>query len=76
LIERTAPPAPLSSDRQRIIELFAQRQPTYTHADVVRLLGISDAVLTATITGGTVATETNEVGERVIPWEDVAVLAL
>ena len=76
LIQRTVPPAEFSSDRQRIIELFAQRQPTYTNADVARLLGISDAALTAAITSGTVATETNDVGARVIPWDDVAVLAL
>lgn len=74
-MHRTAPAAPWS-DRQRIIDLFAQRQATYTNADAVRLLGISDAALTAAITAGTVATETNDVGARVIPWEDVAVLAL
>lgn len=42
----------------------------------MRLLGISDEQLADAITSGTVATESNDVGGRVIPWEDVAALAL
>lgn len=64
------------SDRERIIELFARRQPTYTRAAVLRLLGITPEQLTAAITSGSVTPEENEAGDPVIPWDDVATLAL
>jgi hypothetical protein len=42
----------------------------------VRLLGLSSEQLTKGISGGSVATETNDIGEQVIRWEEVAMLAL
>jgi hypothetical protein len=68
-------PAP-SSDASRIIELFARRQPAYGTTDVLRLLRISEAQLASAIRDGAVAPEPNDIGASVIPWEDVAALAL
>jgi hypothetical protein len=76
LTQRTASRATSPSDRQRIIELFAERQPTYTRAAVLRLVGISAETLSAAVASGAVTTEVNEAGDSVIPWEDVASLAL
>ena len=59
-----------------IIELFARRQPAYARADVVRLLGITEAELASAIHAGTVTPEQDDTGAEVIPWEDVATLAL
>ena len=73
-MQRTASRAP--SDRERIIELFAERQPTYTQAAALRLLGITAEQLVAAIASGDVTMEVNEAGESVIPWEDIASLAL
>ena len=75
-MQRNAPRATSPSDRERIIELFAERQPTYTRAAVLRLLGISAEQLAAAVTSGDVTPEVNEAGDSVIPWEDVASLAL
>lgn len=66
----------LDSDRNCIVALYADRQPTYRCAHVLALLGISDAQLQDAINRGVIATETNDIGERVIPWEAVAALAL
>lgn len=66
----------LDSDRQCIVALYAHRQPTYRLADVLALLGISDGQLRDAISRGEIATETNDVGERVIAWAEVATLAL
>lgn len=71
-MQRTAP----TSDRQRIIALYAQRQPTYPFKDVLPLLGISDAQLRDAISRGVIATETNDLGQQVIAWAEVAALAL
>lgn len=65
-----------TTDRLRIIELFAKRQPAYTRADVLRLLGISDQQLSDAITEGAVSVEQDDVGAEVIAWEDVAHLGL
>lgn len=65
-----------SSDASRIIELFARQQPAYGTVDVLRLLGINEAQLASAISEGAVAPEPNEIGASVIPWEDVAALAL
>lgn len=64
------------SDRKRIVELFAKRQPAYARADVVRLTGVSDAQLDIAIATGALEVEQNDVGTSVIPWDDVAALAL
>lgn len=73
-MQRTPPRAP--SDRERIIELFAERQPTYTRAAALRLLDITPEQLSAAIATGDVSLEVNEAGDSVLPWEDVADLAL
>jgi len=65
-----------TSDRERIVELFARRQPTYAPQDVLTLLGISAEQLRAAIGKRTVEEHYNDVGDVVIPWEDVATLAL
>jgi hypothetical protein len=65
-----------SSGADRIIELFAKRQPAYARTDVLRLIGISDAQLDAAIANGTIQVEANDRGTSVVPWEDVAALAL
>jgi hypothetical protein len=76
-LQRTPrPAADPHSDRERIIELFARRQPVYGTAEVVRLLGISEGQLADAIAKGNVGTEANDVGAHVIPWEDVGTLAL
>ena len=65
-----------TTDRERIIALFGERQPTYTRAAVLRLLGMRAEELAALIGSGAVTPEVNEAGDSVIPWEDVASLAL
>jgi hypothetical protein len=60
----------------RIIELFARRQPAYARTDVLRLIGISDAQLDDAIANGTIHVEPNDRGTSVVPWDDVAALAL
>jgi hypothetical protein len=76
-LQRTPrPAAELHADRERIIELFGRRQPVYSTAEVVGLLGISEGQLADAIAKDTVGTEANDVGAQVIPWEDVAILAL
>jgi hypothetical protein len=57
------------------VELFAHREPDYTFADVVRLLGISESALQAAIAVGDISTEPNDRGQERIPWEEVAILA-
>ncbi len=68
--------ADLHSDRERIAELFARRQPAYGSDDVLRLIGISSGQLNGAIDDGVVTPERNDVGTSVISWEDVAHLAL
>jgi hypothetical protein len=70
------PIADLHSDRERIVELFARRQPVYGTAEVVQLLGISEAQLLDAIATSIVSTQASDTGAHVIPWEDVAMLAL
>jgi len=48
----------------------------YGTAEVVQLLGICDDQLLDAIATGSVCTEASETGAQVIPWEDVANLAL
>lgn len=68
--------ADLHSDRERIAELFARRQPAYGSDDILRLIGISSGQLNGAIDDGVVTPERNDVGTSVISWEDVAHLAL
>jgi len=76
-LKRTPRSVPdLHSDRERIIELFARRQPVYGTAEVVQLLGISEGQLLDAIATGSVSTEASDTGAQVIRWEDVAILAL
>lgn len=63
-------------DRDRIIELFVKRQPAYAREDVLRLLQISEDEIDVAVAEGSVAPEHNDAGAMVIPWEDVAHLAL
>lgn len=63
------------TDRALIRELFIERVPLYSFADALRLTRTTQVEVDAAITIGGIATETY--GERVvIPWEDVARLAL
>lgn len=59
-----------------ILELFARRQPAYARADIMRLLGITEAQLASAIQEGVLTPEQDDTGAEVIPWEDVATLAL
>jgi hypothetical protein len=68
--------ADLHSDRERIVELFARRQPVYGTAEAVLLLGISEGQLLDAIATGSASTEASDTGAQVIPWEDIAILAL
>jgi hypothetical protein len=63
-------------DTSRILELFTRRQPAYGIADVMRLLGITEAEVARAVADGAVTPEQNDTGAEVIPWEDVATLAL
>jgi hypothetical protein len=63
------------TDRALIRELFIERVPLYSFADTLRLTRATQAEVDAAIALGAIATDT--FGERVvIPWEDVARLAL
>jgi hypothetical protein len=63
------------TDRALIRELFIERVPLYSFVDALRLARTTQAELDAAIAAGRVATE--RYGERVvIPWDDVAKLAL
>ena len=64
------------TDRSVIVELFAQPRASYTNEEVFVLLGISDEALAVAIATGVIAPEKNNSGALVIPWEDVAHLAL
>src|SRR5688572_15438792 len=63
------------SDRALIRELFIQRVPLYSFADALRLTRTEQAEVDAAITAGDITTETFS-GRLVIPWDDVARLAL
>jgi hypothetical protein len=63
------------SDRALIRELFIQRVPLYSFADALRLTRSAQAEVDAAIAAGDIATETFS-GRLVIPWDDVAKLAL
>jgi len=63
------------TDRALIRELFIQRVPLYSFADALRLTRMTQAEIDGALAVGGIATE--RYGERVvIPWEDVARLAL
>jgi hypothetical protein len=62
--------------RDRIVELFTRARPAYPPEEVLRLLSISDGQLANAIADGRVELETNDQGATVIPWEEVAHLAL
>jgi hypothetical protein len=63
------------TDRALIRELFIERVPLYSFADALRLTRTAQAELDAAIAAGGIATETFA-GRLVIPWDDVAGLAL
>jgi hypothetical protein len=58
-----------------IRELFIQRVPLYSIADALRLTRSAQPEVDAAIAAGDIATETFR-GRLVIPWDDVAKLAL
>src|SRR4051794_9293440 len=64
------------SPRDRIIELYTRPQPAYTSAEVMRLLGVSEAAFERCMTQLVFGPEANDRGATVIRWEDVAHLAL
>lgn len=63
------------SDRGLIRELFIQRIPLYSFADAMRLTRTAQTEVDAAIAAGSITTETFS-GRLVIPWDDVAGLAL
>jgi hypothetical protein len=63
------------SDRALIRELFIQRVPLYSFGDALRLTRFAQAEVDAAIAAGDIAMETFS-GRLVIPWDDVATLAL
>jgi hypothetical protein len=63
------------SDRALIRELYVKRVPLYLYADALRLTRTTQAEADAAIATGGIATETFG-GQLVIPWDDVAKLAL
>lgn len=67
---------PTGTERERIIELFAKRQPAYTRADVLRLLGLTGEEFEQEVAGLVFGPELNDRGATVFRWEDVAHLAL
>ena len=63
------------TDRTLIRELFMERVPLYAFVDALRLTRTTQAEIDVAMAAGGIATETY--GERVvIPWDDVAGLAL
>jgi hypothetical protein len=63
------------TDRALLRELFIQRAPLYSFADALRLTRTTPEEIDGAIAAGGIATE--RYGERVvIPWDDVARLAL
>lgn len=63
------------TDRALIRQLFIQRVPLYSFADALRLTRATQAEIHGAIAAGVITTE--RYGERVvIPWDDVARLAL
>lgn len=63
------------SDRALIRELFIQRVPLYSFADVLRLTRTAQAEVDAAIADGGITREGFS-GRLVIPWDDVARFAL
>lgn len=63
------------SDRALIRELFIQRIPLYSFPDALRLTRTGQIEVDAAIASGGISTETFR-GQLVIPWDDVAKLAL
>jgi len=63
------------TDRALIRELFIQRVPLYSSDDALRLTRTTQAEIDAAIAGGAIATDRFG-GQAVIPWDDVARLAL
>jgi hypothetical protein len=68
-------PKRVISDRALIRELFIQRVPLYSFGDALRLTRSAQAEVDAAIAAGDISTETFS-GRLVIPWDDVAKLAL
>lgn len=68
-------PKGADTDRALIRELFIERVPLYSVADALRLTRTTPAEGDAAIAAGGIATEIFG-GQVVIPWEDVAKLAL
>jgi hypothetical protein len=62
-------------DRALIRELFIQRVPLYSFADALRLTRSTQPEVDAVIAAGGITTESFS-GRLVIPWDDVAGLAL
>src|SRR5256885_14695980 len=65
-----------ATDRERIIALFASPDAVYNVRDAARLLMIDSAQLEAAIDERRIALEKDERGTPLIPWDDVARLAL
>lgn len=65
-----------ATDRERIIALFASPDAVYNVHDAARLLRIDSAQLQAAIDESRIALEKDERGTPLIPWDDVARLAL
>jgi hypothetical protein len=65
----------VNNDRALIRELFIQRVPLYSFSDAFRLTRTTQAEVDAAISAGEIETETFS-GRLVIPWDDVARLAL
>lgn len=63
------------TDRALIRELFIERVPLYSIADALRLARTAQTDVDAAIAAGGISTEAFR-GQVVIPWEDVARLAL
>src|SRR6185503_12432738 len=63
------------SDRALIRELYVKRVPLYSFADALRLTRTTQAEIDAAIGVGAIAAETFG-GQLVVPWDDVAKLAL
>jgi hypothetical protein len=66
---------PPTTDRSRIIELFAKRKPFYALADVLRLTRSSDEEVNAAVNAGALDPR-SEGAVLLFTWEDVAILAL
>ncbi|HUP60742.1 MAG TPA: hypothetical protein VNA69_10025 [Thermoanaerobaculia bacterium] len=64
-----------STDRALIRELFIERVPLYSFADALRLTRTTQVEVEAALAAGEIATEIFG-GRPLVPWDDVAKLAL